>query len=135
FGTLLDELGDFAAAKASHTRAIALCREVGHQWGLAFCLSNLAQTCVHLNEMSAARAYLREGLQIAQNIQTLPLVLDMLTVYAHSRHTDAPALADELYALTLAHPLTEPETVQKLRAKQPHNQPVTSSPRSLEDIL
>src|SRR5690606_23281514 len=83
-GTLLDGVGDYTAAKAAHIKAIDLCRKVGHQWGLAFCLSNLAQVCVRMADFAAAQTHLREGLAIAEGLKTLPLLLDMLSVYAES---------------------------------------------------
>ncbi len=131
-GTLLNEVGEYSEAKAVHTRAIGLCRDVGHQWGLAFCLSNLAQVCIPIGDYAEARVYLREGLSIAEGLKTLPLLLDMLTVYADSI-VDDPALVDELYALVLAHPLTEPETLVKLRSKLNHEP--TPGTRTLEEVI
>lgn len=112
-GTLLDELKEHQEAKNLHTRAVALCRSVEHKWGLAFCLGNLAQNCTYLDDYSTAQAYIREGLQIAQSIQTMPLMLDMLYSYAQTL-SDDPEYAIALIALVAHHPLTEPETLEKL---------------------
>jgi tetratricopeptide (TPR) repeat protein len=110
-GVTMAALGETGDAIRLHERAITICREINHRWGTAFCLYNLAEVYVQEEEYEDARAALVEALNIAMGIQTVPLALMVITLFACLLvEDDEPERAVELVAFALEHPLVERET-------------------------
>jgi hypothetical protein len=113
-GIVVEALGSNEEALRLHERAVSICREIGHKWGTAYCLTNLANVLIKLNLFLEMRAALVEALRISLEIHTVPLALNIIMSFAQLMQVAfAHEYAAELVAFVLKHPAVEAETVTR----------------------
>jgi predicted ATPase/Tfp pilus assembly protein PilF len=117
----LDSIGYLAylqerydAARPFFEQSLALSRTIGNQWGAALSLSNLGQTACALDDDAQAAEYFEQALRIADAIQAVPLILDIVAGLAALRAKAGDHERALVWlALILAHPASERETCAK----------------------
>jgi hypothetical protein len=67
---------------------LALARGIGEQQSASLSLANLAEADIHLGQLSAARASLREALALAQRLGTLTWMVAALGTFAVLAHAE-----------------------------------------------
>jgi tetratricopeptide (TPR) repeat protein len=80
---VLEKVGDIQGAFAEHERAVSVCRAIQHRWGLSLSLGNLARTAVTVHDFKRASSALIEAVRISSSIKTMPLLMDLLAIYAY----------------------------------------------------
>jgi tetratricopeptide (TPR) repeat protein len=80
---VLEKIGELDAAFTQHERAVMLCRNIQHRWGIALCLGNLARTHIKKRQFKQASTALIEAVRISSSIKTMPLLMDLLAIYAY----------------------------------------------------
>ncbi len=78
-GVIAFATGDFQGSATYMREALDICREIGDQYGVALCLSNLGDVETELGRYEVARMLYREALVVSLSIQTMPLVMTVLT--------------------------------------------------------
>ncbi len=107
-GEAARHLGEHAEAKRCHEESLALRREIGDRGGIAIALSSLGSVALALDRPREAKQYFRQALQIALELSSLPLALDILVEFSEVLAREGEIeKALELLALPLAHPATE----------------------------
>lgn len=104
-GWTATERKDFAVAKEYRQQMLALAREIGAPMGIALGLGNLACSDILLGQLAAARAGLREALEISERIDFLPWALFAVFIFgdlAYAEGQTERALA--LYGLVRNQP-------------------------------
>lgn len=81
-GNSTQSSGRASEAIPFHQRALALLGELGHRWGIAVTLINLADDYLLTHHLSKAKQALRDGLQLAHEIQAMALVYAAILGYA-----------------------------------------------------
>ncbi len=81
-GQMAMELGQYAKAQKLYAEGIAIYRRIGIKSGLANSLGGLGKARCHLNDFEGAKQALAEALQLALDIQTRPIALDILLTVA-----------------------------------------------------
>jgi predicted ATPase len=102
------EAGDYAAAEEHLAGAVDICRDMGFRRLLAFCLNALGNVFTARGELPRAMAAFASALAIADDIDEVPLTLEVVLGFARLRHAEGRlAEAAELAALLHAHPVTD----------------------------
>ncbi|HRQ37304.1 MAG TPA: tetratricopeptide repeat protein [Chloroflexota bacterium] len=78
-GVIAYATGDFPESAVYMQEALDICREIGDLFGVALCLSNLGDVETELGRYEAARPLYQEALDVSISIQTMPLVMTVLT--------------------------------------------------------
>ncbi|HET7647091.1 MAG TPA: BTAD domain-containing putative transcriptional regulator [Gaiellaceae bacterium] len=100
---IADQRDDLAASVDYSEQAIALQREIDDPLNLAVSLTNLAPTVLRLGEVDRARALLREGVELAEEVGHTLLLAHTLAVAAELAACDGDgALAARLIGATEA---------------------------------
>jgi tetratricopeptide (TPR) repeat protein len=97
-------LGDFPAARALHEESLAIRRELGHRWGIAASLTNLADVVRKDGDHPAARALSQESLAIFRELGerqgTAGCLGEMGLIFCdQGNHRSAQALLKESLAI------------------------------------
>ena len=110
-GETVEALGEYAEARTLHERALEICRDIGHRWGMGLCLAHIASACLKLGQLHDCHVAILQGLTIAVEIGTTPLTLLVLSHYG-GLLLRAASLdeAVELLTLVMQHPQVEKET-------------------------
>ncbi len=119
----LVNLGEVAQAQGDHMRALdyyrqALntCRTLGHTWGISYCLGHLARAYIHLGRLEDARVALAEALDLAEECNSLLLIVRVLTdVGLYFLHAGRAYEGLVVLYFTLAHPATEQEERERVQ--------------------
>jgi tetratricopeptide (TPR) repeat protein len=110
-GLLAYKAADYTAARQFLQESLALRREIGFPRGIAVALNNLGHVAAVLGEDDVSHACYAEALQIAHDIQTMPLTLEALgglaVIFIHKGQRSR---ALELLHLVLVHPASNKET-------------------------
>src|SRR5690606_26069954 len=110
-GETAEAQGAYAEARDLHERALDICREIGHRWGMALCLAHVASACLKLGALPDCHVALVEALRIAVDIGTTPLTLLVLNTYAGLLlAASSPVEAVEFATLVVMHPQVEKDT-------------------------
>ncbi len=81
-GQMAVEQGQYARAQGFYGEGIAIYRRIGVKSGLANSLGGLGKARCHLGDFEGAKQNLAEALQLALDIQTRPIALDILMAVA-----------------------------------------------------
>ncbi|MFZ0546242.1 MAG: tetratricopeptide repeat protein, partial [Candidatus Promineifilaceae bacterium] len=97
--------GEVRQASQSCQKSLELYRKLGHRPGIAAALTILGQAACISGTLFAAKEYLDEAWQMAQDMAALPVALDILLGWAMLQvRQEQFASAGALLALTLNHP-------------------------------
>jgi len=119
-GNVAWETGHYQEAKTLCSRSLAVWRNMGYQVGMASSLETLGAVAEALGQIHEARAYFLEGLQIALDIQAIPLALHVLTGLALLLTEEKEwARAVEMLTFILEHPAIDQEAKEKIHRRLP----------------
>jgi predicted ATPase/DNA-binding SARP family transcriptional activator len=119
----LDTLGMVARAQGAHAEAqqhlrdsIAHFQEIGERWSLGRVLNHLGEVCFAQQAHSEARQYFCAALQMARDVQAIPIALDALVglarLLAHDGERELPC---EVASQILNHPASTAEARRQAR--------------------
>ncbi len=112
-GYLANTLGEYDDALKLLDESLRIQRTIGARLQLANVLSNLGTAARELTMYERARQYFHEALRLAQEIESIPLTLELLVgiaalfVAQYPHETEGPAMR---LGLALQHPLTDEMT-------------------------
>ena len=112
-GYLASTQGEYKDALKLLEESLSIQRTIGARLQIANALSNLGSVARELNEYESARRYFHEALRLAQEVESIPLALELLVgiaalfVSQHPQETAGPAMR---LGLALQHPLTDEMT-------------------------
>ena len=102
---ILNDLGEYHAARPLAEQAVKLYEEVGIKSGLVLALRTLGWILFHLGQLSLAQPTLQRGLNLALAEKNDKGVLDLLVVYVQLLQAQQQdELAQQLAFTALAHP-------------------------------
>lgn len=81
-GNVAQGLGDFFRAREYYLESLALCTKLGFHFGAAYALNHLGTISCKLNDYEAAKQYYKEALTTAVDINSLPVILEILVEIA-----------------------------------------------------
>jgi len=104
-------LGEQGEARQLLTDSLTIARKLAYQRGITQSLHALGTVAYALGEFNEARAYLLEALKSTQEIQAVPIILDILTDFAKLLiKENRVEQALELLTLSLHHTASKQET-------------------------
>ena len=110
-GLIAYQMGQHERAMEMHRESLAIFQEIGYSLGAGICLKDLGQTSLALDQSIEAGRFFHEALEIAEEIQSLPLILSVLSGIAFLRMQEGVlAGAMELLIWVLGHPACDQET-------------------------
>jgi predicted ATPase/DNA-binding CsgD family transcriptional regulator len=126
-GVALGHLGELALGEEAcgeahelYQRSLALYRKLGDRGGLVRTLHGLAVSAYQMGNPAAARRYFQEALQIAAELQAVPLTLSLLVgVAAFLIAGGVPESGVQALTLVASHPASERVTRERARQLQP----------------
>lgn len=77
-GRVLTAMGRFSEAREHFLSSLSICQEIGNRWVECFTLRQFAELHARQDDWEKAAYYLQSALQIAYDINVLPLTLDAL---------------------------------------------------------
>ncbi|NJL94398.1 MAG: tetratricopeptide repeat protein, partial [Anaerolineae bacterium] len=105
----------FATAEDYYQKSLAIREAIGDQSGAATTLVNIGSLQVELSEAEAALSLLR-GLNLAQRLGMVPVMLEALVYYARLMlRQNQPERAATLIGLVASHPTTNQELRQQIQ--------------------
>lgn len=122
--------GAYAEAREQALESLSLSRDIGDRWSTANNLGNLGKITCELGDYPAAWDFFREGLALAQRIESLPLQVEILPGIAQWYYRQgSPDYAVMLLHVALNHPACYSEVIAQaepllaqLRAEIPPEQ-------------
>lgn len=106
---------DYATASQLYERSLSIYQSLNDQGGLATAHHGLGQVAVETAETKQAALHFGEALQIASQIQFLPLILSiLLDVAAFMLHNDRQQLASDILQLIGEHPVSNAQHQRKV---------------------
>ncbi|MCB0173517.1 MAG: tetratricopeptide repeat protein [Anaerolineae bacterium] len=116
---------DFAGAGQLFEQSHTIYRQIGDRGGLAAALNGLGRSAVAGGDGHSARRYFQQALEIAAEMQFMPLLLSILAAIADLLHqTGSAELRLDLLSLIAHHPASTPE----IRAQARRSLPTDVSP-------
>lgn len=113
-GDLAWSAGDYPAAKKLCEEGLVILRRIGHQWVIGGSLETLGNVAEAMGQYTEAKAYFREALQLAMDIQAIPLALDVLIGMAKLMLREGKKQnVLEILAFVLNHPAIDQEGRRK----------------------
>jgi tetratricopeptide (TPR) repeat protein len=118
-GEAYEGLGDPHQATEQYDRSLMISRGNGDSMGIIIASNHLGRTCLASGEYGQAGLYLRDALQMAAEIQFLPLLIDTLaSVAALLSKTGYLARARNILSLILDHPAGDPQIKKRIAQVQ-----------------
>lgn len=129
----------FKEAKALYEESERLYEEIHDKGGLASSCSGIARALVALGDQPAARDHFRRALELAAEIQHVPLVLSVVNgvgeMLAKSAKRDDGL---QLMELVLAHPAADSQTrswAERIRAEAGADSPIAAQPADYQAAI
>lgn len=102
---------EYAEAHTLYERSLTLYRQIGNRGGVATVLNGLGNTACALGDAELARCSFQQALQMASEMQFVPLILTILTsVSEYLLANQQPERALELLTCVLRHPASDRDT-------------------------
>lgn len=113
-GDLAWSAGDYPTAKKLCEEGLVILRRIGHQWVIGGSLETLGNVAEAMGQYTEAKIYFREALQLAMDIQAIPLALDVLIGMAKLMLREGKKQnVLEILAFVLNHPAIDQEGRRK----------------------
>ena len=104
-GEVHREMGEYAEAERLNLEGLAVFQEIGDRWGVANVLCNLGAIAQALGKRPASRRYFSQALEMAVELQAVPLILEALVGLSQLLFEEGkPVEALEMVAFVLHHP-------------------------------
>jgi len=81
-GHVAYDLSQYNEAQDWHQQSLALKEAINDQYGMVHSFHHLGRTMIALQDLEAAQAYFHQGLQLALEMEAVPLVLDIFVSWA-----------------------------------------------------
>lgn len=127
---------DFSGAQQLFEQSRTIYREIGDRGGLATALNGLGRSAGALGDGQAARRQFQQALQIATEMEYMPLLLAILAGITDLLDQTGPAdLRLDLLRLIAHHPAGSPEYRAQARQSLPADLDLSASPADLAPLL
>jgi DNA-binding CsgD family transcriptional regulator len=138
-GDIALDAGSFKEAKSLYEASQRLYKEIHDKGGLAGSSSGMARAALLLDDLPASREHFRRSLELAVEIQHVPLTLFVVTgvgemLIASAQPNDGLILVD----MALAHPAVDSQTkswAQRVRSQAGNDVPPTDQTSGLEPAI